>query len=211
MAYTELDWQERIASRVDVSGKLVHLTKGRDIDGKKYNAIDVLIKILREKTLMGSSTASGFVVGNTPAACFFDAPLYSVCENLHYEHKRKEISGLKIVKYEAFGLMLPKPYVFRGGGRPVIYERTEDAKKMLPKDQWWRIVNMDLNNPSSFIDWSHEREWRFPGNMTFHLEETIVIVPNEFHYNEFYRLGAIDGEDITKKVSCVIPIWLQYL
>lgn len=107
--------------------------------------------------------------------------------------------------------MLPKPYVFRGGGRPVIYDKTDEAKQYLPVDKWWRIVNLNYDDPSNYVDWSHEREWRFPQNMTFHIEQVIVLVPNSVAYKEFYSKGAVGGENITGLVSCVIPIWQQYL
>jgi hypothetical protein len=61
------------------------------------------------------------------------------------------------------------------------------------------------------VDWSHEREWRYPQSMTFHIEQIIVLVPNATAYKEFYSKGAVGGENITGLVSCVIPIWQQYL
>ena len=49
-------------------------------------------------------------------------------------------------------------------GRPVIYDKTISAKKYLPENEWWRIVNLDLSDEDRFIDWTHEREWRVPND-----------------------------------------------
>jgi hypothetical protein len=53
MGYSEKEWQERVTYRMDLSGYLVHLTKSVEINGIKYSALDILIKILRERTLIG--------------------------------------------------------------------------------------------------------------------------------------------------------------
>ena len=211
MSYNSNEWWERVSLRVDLTGHLTHLTKSSVINEISYSPLDVLIKILRERTIIGSTTDSGFIVGNSPAVCFFDAPIYSICENLHYEHNRNLKNSQNHKKYDSFGLMLPKTYVFKKGGRPVIYDKTEDAKQYLPPDKWWRIVNLNYDNSDEYIDWTHEREWRFPQNIKFDIEEAIVLVRNASSYKDFYKKGSVDGEDITKLVSFVMPIWQQYL
>lgn len=64
------EWKKRIARRSDMTCSLVHLTKDAVIGGEKVNAIDVLIKILKERKLVGSTTESGFIVGSRKAVCF---------------------------------------------------------------------------------------------------------------------------------------------
>lgn len=180
MPYTIDDWKERVRYRSDLSSYLFHLTKEND----ENSAIDVLIKILSEKKLIGSDVEKGFIVGNNPAVCFQDVPLYSLCQNTFHEKKYREKLGGKI-RYRPIGLGFKKNYIFNKGGRPVIYERTIKAKEFLPEDQWWRIVNIDLGNAKSIIDWSHEKEWRVKGDMNFNLSETYVILVNKKAYKKF--------------------------
>ena len=50
------EWRNKIAERSDITGYLIHLTKGREIEDKKLGAIEMLVKILTEKKLNGSTT-----------------------------------------------------------------------------------------------------------------------------------------------------------
>ena len=93
--------------------------------------------------------------------CFFDAPLIGLAQNIWFE---QQTTGEECprVRYRGIGLVFDKQYAFQLGARPVLYEKTEVAKKILPKEEHWRIVNLDLTNEQFFIDWTHEREWRWP-------------------------------------------------
>jgi hypothetical protein len=157
MAYTSKVWNQRVRSRVDISSQVAHLTRGAESNGSKMSALQVLIKILRERTIRGSTTASGFIVGARSAVCFHDAPAYSLCQNIDFERFLTREEGLTRMRYEALGLMFPKPYAYDRGARPVFYERTELAKQMLPPDEWWRIVGFDMSDADAFIDWTRAR------------------------------------------------------
>jgi hypothetical protein len=211
MAYTKADWVKRVRGRVDYSARLTHLTRSSDVDGGKGDALDVLIQILRDRRLKASTTNSGFIVGPQAAVCFQDAPLYSVCENINFEIELKAAKKLRKIRYEPYGLAFLKPYVFGKGGRPVIYDKTEDAKEYLPEGQWWRIVNYDLSNEDRYIDWTHEREWRVPGDMDFDLDQVTVLLPNAKKFQQFYKRSKIDGEDISNEVACVVPLGVIFL
>lgn len=195
MGYTRDLWNKRIAGRSDLSSQLIHLTRGTEVDGKKVGPVDILVQILMDRRISGSTTDNGFICGNIPATCFQDVPLYSLSQNIHAEEQyRKAIDGAK-VRYLGVGLMFPKPYVYAQGGRPVVYERTDKAKLMLPEDEWWRIVRFDLSDDENFIDWMHEREWRVPGGFEFELEQATVLVPNKFGYDRFLELGRENHEE----------------
>ena len=140
--------------------------------------MDILIKILKEKTIIGSTTESGFICGDTPAVCFQDSPLYHLTQNIYYEQKMRQAKEYEKIRYLGIGLMFMKTYVFKKGGRPVIYEQTDVAKKILPKSEYWRIVNYDLNDYNKIIDWTHEREWRIKNNFEFELKDVTVVLPN---------------------------------
>ncbi|MFD0717277.1 DUF2971 domain-containing protein [Paenibacillus sp. GCM10027626] len=195
MAYTNEEWSKRIKYRSDISGYLYHLTKPvKDDNGKTImSSLDVLLKILKERTILGSTTEKGFITGKRSAACFQDTPIYSLTQNIVHERAHKEELGGK-VRYVGVGLAFPKPYVFQKGGRPVIYEMKEVSKKLLPEDEWWRIVDFNLMDKNHIVDWSHEREWRVPGNFNFDLPKAIVILPNPKLHNRF--LEKLDNNDL---------------
>ena len=173
------EWKKKIAERNDITGNLIHLTKGKEIENEKFNVFEILIKILKDKKLIGSTTESGFIVGDKRAVCFQESPIYSLSQNIYYEQKLFREEKLKKKRYVGVGLMFTKPYIYKKGGRPVIYDKTTEAKKYLPKEQWWRIVNYDLSDKNNIIDWTHEREWRVEGDLEFELSDISVVVPNE--------------------------------
>ncbi|MGV8979910.1 DUF2971 domain-containing protein [Clostridium sp.] len=201
------DWRNRIAERNDLTGTLVHLTKPANIEGVNLIALDVLIKILKDKCIEGSTTESGFICGNRKAICFQDAPLYSLTQNIYYEQKLLKSDKNKKIRYYGYGLLFDKPYIYNKNGRPVIYDKTDDAKGYLPDKEWWRIVNLDLSNAGRYIDWTHEREWRVPDLFKFELSEVVVLVPNDRSYKEFHKRC---DKDIIDKIRSVINLGVLF-
>ena len=182
-----LEWKERISRRSDFTSGLVHLTKGNTIDGECFSSLDILMKVLKERKLIGSTTASGYICGSIPAVCFQDIPLFSIAENILYEQKLKKEKKASVTRYSGFGLRFSKEFIFRKGGRPVIYDIKKDAKKYLDGENYWRIVNFDLSDDKNFIDWTHEREWRIPGDLEFKLSDVEVLVHNTQSYKKFIK------------------------
>jgi len=190
MGIKEETWKSRIGERSDLSTCVVHLTRAENnsnIDNEKISLASLLIKILNERRIVASTTTSGFIVGKTPAVCFQDAPLTGIAQNILYEQKYKKQNPDSKVRYNGAGLMFPKPYAFKKGTRPVIYEPKATAKKILPESEYWRIVSLELNSADNFIDWTHEREWRHPGDFNFDIEETIVLLPNFQQFRIFMK------------------------
>lgn len=187
MPFTYDDWLKRIANRNDITAVLTHLTKPNQADLANLTedeinikAVDNLIKILKDKKLNGSNTQIGFIVGSTPAVCFQDTPFYSLMQNIEYEKRIRQGNPNGKIRYCGVGVAFNKFYIFTKGGRPVLYEKTEIAKKILDKNEHWRIVNhqLDIENPN-IIDWTHEREWRVPQCLEFDIENTCVILYNK--------------------------------
>jgi hypothetical protein len=207
MGYTTDDWKARIAQRSDLTLGLVHLTR----DQGDTKAIDVLLNILEAKKLRGSDTSSGFIVGNTRAVCFQEAPLYSLAQNIYTEQEYRKKNNAAKVRYLGFGLVISKRFAYGKGGRPVIYDRTADAKIYLPKSEWWRIVNFDLGNKDAIIDWSHEREWRIPGDLEFHLSDVAIIVPNAKAYQKFAeKCEDRKGGSILSSVNGIVQLGMVF-
>lgn len=195
MPYTSKEWTNRMKHRTDLSGYLYHLTKPiTEGDEVHTKAIDVLLKIIKDRKLLGSSTQSGFIIGNQKAICFQDAPIQSIAQNLAHEKEHRETLGGKI-RYTDVGLAFSKPHIFKMGGRPVFYEKKAIAKSVLPKSEWWRIVNYDLSDKNCMIDWTHEREWRVPGDtLEFNLSNVIVILQNQAMFK--YFIENMEKEDL---------------
>jgi hypothetical protein len=68
-------------------------------------------------------------------------------------------------------------------------EKTEVAKAMLPAIEHWRIVDLDLA-ADDVVDWTHEREWRIPGDFVFERNQASVIVASTDDYRQFLDLAG---------------------
>ena len=183
------EWKKRIAGRNDVTTYVSHLTKpGLDDNGNKVKGSDVLLKIIEEQKLIGSTTISGFISGDNSAVCFQDAPFMSLAQNVYYEQSKSKANEKYKRKYYGYGFAFPKDYIYKRGGRPVIYDDREEAKSYLPKDEWWRIVNYNLTRKDRIIDWTHEREWRIKGDFKFELRHAFVVMPNHKAIKKFAKI-----------------------
>ena len=189
-------WRDRISSRSDLVARITHLTKG-DTDDE---AFERLWKILLEKTLIASGN-EGYIVGDKKAVCFQEVPLYAIAENLIFEDA---LEGKN--RYSHFGLRFNKIRMFKLGARPVIYGKTEELKRMLPKDEYWRIVNQDLGS-ENVVDWSHEREWRHVSDYHFEYSDTEILVKDNCYYFKLIdRCIKENRLDILKSVNGIIPL-----
>lgn len=205
MGYKYTDWQKRIAERTDLSTQVIHLTKASNEDGKTRSALDNLKKILKDKKILPSGT-EGFINGTRKAVCFQDAPLYAVTQNVYFEQKIREETGNKKKRYSPIGLMFDKSYVYKKGGRPVIYEDSTNAKAFLPKDQWWRIVHFNLADKDRIIDWTHEREWRCPDKYHFSIRFATLLFQGTKSYREFVEWDIEQEEPILPQVKGVVVL-----
>ena len=125
--------------------------------------------------------------------------MVALAENIKYEEQKEnqrrekfaEIAEMDIgdvavdFRYEAFGIMIDKCDAFRKGVYPVFYGLKEELQQMLPKEEYWRIVSMNLNDSKALIDWSHEREWRCKGDFHFEYNEIYIIVGCQKSKEEF--------------------------
>ncbi|MGE7934061.1 hypothetical protein [Viridibacillus arvi] len=52
-----------------------------------FGAVDILVKILKDSVIYGSTTQSGFIIGNRTTTCFQELPLEAVKKNIDIEEK----------------------------------------------------------------------------------------------------------------------------
>ena len=203
--YTREKWVQRLKSRSDLSGQVVHFTRSATIDEKPQSGLEMLQRILRERVIKGSG-AEGYIRGSHKAVCFQDAPLYYLCQNLEAEYDLVNGKPRDKCRYEPFGLMFMNHLVYKAGGRPVIYDDPDLALKYLSESEWWRIVSYKLSDTKSFIDWTHEREWRLKGDFSFNLECVTVLVPNWKAFHQFMESSRNANDGMCDKVKAVIPL-----
>lgn len=204
MSYNEREWKKRLAERSDMSSGLTHLTRESDLHG---DVEGVLLKILCEKRLAASDPRVGLICGGQNAVCFQDIPLYSICQNVFYEQKKREENSYYKLRYRALGLMFDKSYAFSKGARPVVYDKTEDAKAYLPSNEWWRIVNLNLDNSNQIVDWTHEREWRHLGDFSFELSQVTLLTINMATVNSLNeRYKAVYGVDLISQLKGIVTL-----
>lgn len=201
MGFTINDWARRFWTRSDLTSSVVHLTRPQG----KLSAVDVLIKILCEQRIIASDPSRAFMIGSRGATCFQNTPIYSICQNLQFESDYRQAKNIQSVRYSGVGLGFSVGHAYYKGCRPVIYEDKEIAKRILPPDEYWRIVHFNPNDPARPVDWTHEREWRFPGDFTFSLDHTNIFLsgPNEYH--EFVQKAkAIHQKDIMHEIRSIV-------
>ncbi len=133
------------------------------------DAFSVLKTIIRLGGLVpGYSFRSGrtTIYGGTPAVCATEMPLYSFAE-----YVRSKANSTKV---SAYGIAFLKSEFFAAGGRPAIYglsiqnvnyiENTALRRvfdpAVLPLSEQYRLIAYNPTD-SRWIDWSHEREWRW--------------------------------------------------
>lgn len=175
--------------RYDLSNRLIHFF--RTVDNESSSSVDfpehwgfdhlaeaniytpffLLRSAIRHNKIIATWSVRNklrTIYGNRPAICFTEMPLAAFLET----SKKREDVGQAISSY---GLSFLKSELFNIGTRPVIYglstknlnlrittknERLID-ESVLPIREQYRYVTF---NPSSVkkIDWTHEREWRYP-------------------------------------------------
>ena len=107
------------------------------------------------------------IYGPDPAVCYTDMPIAAFVEAGLARAARGEAMS-------PYGLIFPKRAMFAEGARPVIYALSDDvsvssrsdgarliAAHQLPLAEQFRYVTYDPAAPRP-IDWTHEREWRWP-------------------------------------------------
>ena len=218
-------------NRYDLSDRLIHFFREVDTHSKDYvifpenwgfdhiaednvyNPFFLLRAAIRHNKIFATWSIRNnnrTIYGNRPAICFTEMPLAAFLET----SSKREKQGQAISSY---GLSFLKSELYKIGARPVIYGlstnelniyKTKKGERMidqsvLPVIEQYRYVTY---NPSSFkkIDWTHEREWRYPYNKSLidfekELEEYgIVSEVEDFPGLEILEEGISDIGVIVK-------------
>ncbi len=181
------------------------------------DAFEVLKAIIRLGGITpGYSFRSGTttIYGGKPAICVTEMPLYSFAQ---YAKSKKSSD-----KVSAYGIAVLKSEFYEAGGRPVIYGLSTDNPRykvntpycriyedsVLPQSEQYRYVAYNPTSKGRWIDWSHEREWRWVVQDRDNDEiwvrdynDTIGPTPALPVFK-----GKIDGRPFTK--VCII-VWTQ--
>ncbi|MCM1232359.1 MAG: hypothetical protein NC489_19735 [Ruminococcus flavefaciens] len=198
----EKAWRTRLNFRTDLVARVSHLTgRGASSDAEAFNT---LWKILTEKKLIASGHEGdkGFIIGDTGAVCFQEVPLPAIAENILFSE------ALKIeTPYHGFGIRVNRGSLYKKGGRPVIYGEKDKLMDLLPADQYWRIVSMDLDDKDAIVDWTHEREWRIAGDFVFEWSDIEVVLKDHDYFSEFVkRCFEEEKTDLLKGVNGIITL-----
>jgi hypothetical protein len=206
-------YREILKRRSDMTEWLIHFTRHNG----DMPAREVLRQILIEGVLRPSWSERGrqrTVYGPVPAVCFSEQPLAAFAT---YVDARRD-TGLT----DGYGLLLHKHDVNAAGGRPVIYglkyvyelDRNQKIRRdidpqcrvlredCLPFHEQYRYVTFVPNDTQNAIDWSHEREWRWPADSPHAVDTDCYLLAEAGRLQEEARVHVIVRYDAD-------IIWLQ--
>lgn len=155
--------------RDDLSNKLIHLTKGGGPDDTKHreDAAFNLYHIMDKQMLLG---CPGCIKGKFYCVCFTEAPISKL--SIIFSNKNQTD-----YKYQPYGVMVDKKWLYSKGGRPVIYGHDSEYD-LLPDAFKYRHVRFDLGS-DPIIDFTWEREWRIRTDyLDIQPEDVTIIVPD---------------------------------
>ncbi|MCF4965717.1 DUF4427 domain-containing protein [Nostoc sp. CMAA1605] len=201
--------------RTDLSNKLIHFVREIDLhkdsmgemfphefnlnEGVEDTVISpffLLRRILRQRQLLSTwSYRNGerTIYGSYPAVCFTEMPLKEFVISSIERCQRNE-------KISSYAIIFDKKQMFKIGARPVIYGTSctsstywdEELKgrfltnKPFSNDEMYRYVSFNLSREPRPIDWTHEREWRWP-NYQYRYVDIDSLNPDEA--NDLYEQG----------------------
>jgi len=148
--------------RPDISDSVIHFTKGATSEEALWRLLD----ILQGGRLLGGT---GMIRGDFRCVCFTEAPLPALAEDF--------AAAGSFARYQPFGVMFSKRWLFARGGRPVVYQTDADYEQM-PIELRWRHVRYEPDSVPP-IDFTWEREWRLQcEELPFTPAEVALVVPD---------------------------------
>ena len=162
--------------RVDLSDRLIHLTRGNHAAATKVsNAIRdreahaAFLSIVRSGRLIAGNRD---IRGGYKCVCFSEAPVSAIAQMVANRDTR----------YAPLGIMVDKTWMFSQGGRPVIYQSAREYES-LPEVLRYRHV---LYDPVKGKDLTWEREWRLhKDQLALDPAITTLVVPSRVIADSF--------------------------
>lgn len=146
-----------------------HVGGELECDASAFQVLETIIRL--GGIISGNSFRNGktTIYGGKPVVCVTEMPLYSLAKYVESRGKSECVS--------ACGIALRKSEFFEAGGRPVIYGLSGSNvtykvntpyvrifnENVLPLEEQYRYVAYSPTK-DNWIDWSHEREWRWVAN-----------------------------------------------
>ena len=170
--------------RPDHTRFVAHFTKGAD-------AFDKLVSILTQQVIR----AGNLPWTDLPAVCFTECPWWSLLDHA--------------TRYSPYGIGFTKAHIFAAGGGPAIYVRPDHFQKQ----QWindvkalstpfWPAYRPDALKTDDYlngktIDYSHEREWRVPHDLSFDRKRVPFVILDT--YEDMARFPKELKDDIGRE------------
>ena len=180
-------------NRIDLSNRLIHLTRGETPEA----AGGVFDKIVQQGMLIGGT---GYIRGGFQCVCFSEAPLSALAQVLAANTPHG-------MRYAPFGVVVEKAWLFKKGGRPVIYQ-THSEYELLHDAQKYRHVRYE---PHLDCDHTWEREWRIRIDaLQLNPYKTTFIVPTR-KWVDKYQMQHVEQQLIDNHDSSMLtlqpPVW----
>jgi hypothetical protein len=171
--------------RDDLSSRLVHLTKGTP-----EKAVETFCAILKDQCL--KAFPDGKKKSKHPRICFSEAPLSKLGHLIATGHPG--------FRYQYFGIIVDKAWLFKRGGRPVIYQPAAELELLDPSIRFRHATYDPLDIAKR--DFTFEREWRIPqAELQFDPADVTLIVPTRawsFQAREGRRAQVQRGMLVTR-------------
>lgn len=147
----------------------ISIIRGQSVTHLGQTPYAVLKKILQERQLNGSS---GFIRGGHNCVCFTESPISEL--SAVFSLANCADTSDHSTRYKPYGIAVKKDWLFRQGGRPVIYQ-ADSEYAALPLDLQHRHVRYE---PDNGVDFTWEREWRIKINeLPIPFSDILVVVP----------------------------------
>lgn len=176
-------------SRNDLTQWLIHLTKGQN-----NQPFEALREILRIRKVLASTTGDITRYYQYGAACFSEVPPQFWPQLIDTNPNERK----------GFGLIVYKQVFWHLGGRPLIYTEDPDDNNW-PLRERFRLQKTKLDRLPKPIDWTHEREWRFPGDFDIYRPE----IPSDWWYPCVEKIK--DAQLIFREFSSIDAIYIMEL
>jgi len=175
--------------RPDISPNLLHLVRG----DTRADAFASLRTIVAEHCLRGNDSD---IRDGYRCVSFTEAPVKQLRDVYRWSTERD-------LRFQAYGVLLGKDYLYSLGGRPVIYQSDVEYER-LPESLRYRHMRYDpLADPP--VDFTWQREWRLHAD-ELHLEPErccIVVASeadravllHEYEEHEELRMEALVSAD----------------